>query len=155
MVTLAQRLEQLRTEHGLTRPGLSAALGLPKNAIEKFESGRQTPTKEQQNKLAAFFGVSLIYLQGESDDPTRQDSWMTAALSDAEPEPELPRQRFKPAPKPVEQSSSGNGSMVEAFLHNKAFQQTVQSMVREFLRTEEGQELLGNIIRTEINKQKK
>ena len=33
------------------RPGLSAALGLPKNAIEKFETGRQTPTKEQQEKL--------------------------------------------------------------------------------------------------------
>ena len=67
MVTLAKRLEQLRTERGLTRQGLSAALGLPRNAIEKFETGRQTPTKEQQTKLAAFFEVSMLYLQGESD----------------------------------------------------------------------------------------
>ena len=36
----------------MSRPGLSAALGLPKNAIEKFETGRQTPNQEQQEKLA-------------------------------------------------------------------------------------------------------
>lgn len=60
MVTLAQRIGELRTERGLTRPALSAALGLPKNAAEKFETGRQTPTQEQQQKLADFFGVSLF-----------------------------------------------------------------------------------------------
>ena len=34
MVTLAQRIEQLRGEAGLSRPALSAALGLPKGAVE-------------------------------------------------------------------------------------------------------------------------
>ena len=34
MVTMAQRIEQLRTEKGLSRPALSTALGLPKNAAE-------------------------------------------------------------------------------------------------------------------------
>lgn len=58
MITLAQRIEQLRTQKGLSRPALSGALGLPKNAVEKFETGRQTPTQEQQGKMAAFFGVS-------------------------------------------------------------------------------------------------
>ena len=81
MVTLAQRLEALRTEKGLTRPALSVALGMPRNAVEKFETGRQTPTKEQQNKIAAYFGVSLAYLQGESDDPTSMASWIQTALS--------------------------------------------------------------------------
>ena len=52
MVTLAQRLEELRTERGLSRPALSAELGFPKNAVEKFETGRQTPTREQQEKIA-------------------------------------------------------------------------------------------------------
>lgn len=151
MVTLAQRLEQLRTERGLTRPGLSTALGLPRNAIEKFEMGRQTPTKEQQTKLAAFFEVSLLYLQGETDDPTRQDSWMTTALSEAEPE-------HIQKPKPVVVQSSGNtsgqGSMVRSFLSNKAFQDTVRAMVLETLRTPEGQDLLAQIVRKELNKQK-
>ena len=44
MITMAQRIEALRTERGLSRPALSAALGFPKTAVEKFETGRQTPT---------------------------------------------------------------------------------------------------------------
>ncbi len=155
MVTLAQRLEQLRTERGLTRPALSAALGLPKNAIEKFETGRQTPTKEQQTRLAAFFEVSLFYLQGETDDPTRQDSWMSAALNEEGP----PVSRPKPTPRPAATYSSAPaqpqaGSMVQSFLTNKAFQDTVRAMVLETLRTPEGQELLSQIVRKELNRQK-
>lgn len=155
MVTLAQRITALRTQQGLTRPALSAALGLPRNAVEKFETGRQTPTKEQQAKIAAFFGVSLQYLQGESDDPTRQDSWMTAALSEAEPEP-VPQPRYKPAPKPTAQSGGqqGQGALVNSFLNNKAFQDTVRAMVLETLRTPEGQALLAQIVRKELNHQK-
>ena len=155
MVTLAQRLEQLRTERGLTRPGLSVALGLPRNAIEKFETGRQTPTREQQTKMAAFFEVSLLYLQGETDDPTRQDSWMTAALSEAEPEPVYkPRPVQKPAVVQSSGSTQAQGSMVQSFMNNKAFQDTVRAMVLETLRTPEGQELLAQIVRKELNKQK-
>ena len=66
MVTLAQRIEELRTARGLSRPALAAALGFPRTAIEKFETGRQTPTQDQQNKLASYFGVSLFYLRGET-----------------------------------------------------------------------------------------
>ena len=51
MITMAQRIEELRTEKGLSRPALSAALGFPKTAAEKFETGRATPTKEQQEKI--------------------------------------------------------------------------------------------------------
>lgn len=156
MVTLPQRITELRTQRGLTRPALSAALGLPRNAVEKFESGRQTPTKDQQAKLADFFGVSLLYLQGESDDPTRQGSWMTAALSEAEPDPE-PRPRPRPAPKPVAQSAGegqSQGALVGSFLNNKAFQDTVRAMVLEALRTPDGQALLAQIVRKELNRQK-
>ena len=70
MITMAQRIEELRTEKGLSRPALSAALGFPKTAAEKFETGRATPTAEQQKKMADFFGVSLFYLKGESNDKT-------------------------------------------------------------------------------------
>ena len=154
MVTLQQRIEALRTEKGLTRPALSIALGLPRNAVEKFETGRQTPTKEQQEKIADYFGVSLFYLRGESDDPTRQASWMTAALSGVtQDEPEVvrrPRPQPKAAPQPA---SGGQGALVASFLQNKAFQDTVRAMVLETLRTREGQELLAQIVRKEINRQ--
>lgn len=80
MVTMAQRIEALRTEKGLSRPALAAALGLPRLSIEKFETGRQTPSQEQQQKLAGAFGVSLPYLRGETDDPTSMDNWLSALL---------------------------------------------------------------------------
>ena len=91
MVTLAQRIESLRTEANLSRPALAAALGFPKGSIEKFETGRQTPSKEQQEKLAAHFGVSLFYLRGESNDRTRQEDWMDAPPSPNVPSAKSPR----------------------------------------------------------------
>lgn len=153
MVTLAQRLEALRSEKGLTRPALSTALGMPRNAIEKFETGRQTPTKEQQQKLANYFEVSLAYLKGESDDPTSMASWMTTALSGAEPEPEAPARRVAPAPKP--QNASGTqGGVLAALLSNKAFHDTLRAEILEVLRTGQGQELLAQIVKKELDKQK-
>ena len=82
MITIGQRIEELRTQRGMSRPAPSAALGLPKTAVEKFETGRQTPTQEQQEKLADYFGVSLFYLRGESSDGTRMEDWMSGALLD-------------------------------------------------------------------------
>lgn len=153
MVTLAQRLEALRTEKGLTRPALSAALGMPRNAIEKFETGRQTPTKDQQTKLASYFGVSLAYLRGESDDPTSMANWMTAALSEAEDEPPVPVRRAPAAPKP-QPASGQQGSILAALLTNKAFHDTIRAEILEVLRTNEGQELLAQIVRKELDKQR-
>ena len=57
MVTMAQRIEALRTEKGLSRPALAAALGLPRLSIEKFETGRQTPSQEQQQKRETVLDV--------------------------------------------------------------------------------------------------
>lgn len=82
MITLAQRIEQLRTAAGYSRAGLASALGFPKGAFDKFETGRATPTKEQQAKIADFFSVSLFYLRGESNDPTRQEDWMDLAAAE-------------------------------------------------------------------------
>lgn len=153
MVTLAQRLEALRTEKGLTRPALSAALGMPRNAIEKFETGRQTPTKDQQAKLASYFAVSLAYLRGESDDPTSMSSWMTAALSDADDELAVPVRRAPAAPKP-QPASGQQGAILSALLTNKAFHDTLRAEILEVLRTNEGQALLSQIVRKELDKQR-
>ena len=39
MVTLAQRITELRTERNMSRPELSVAMGLPKNAAENCAVG--------------------------------------------------------------------------------------------------------------------
>lgn len=85
MVTMAQRIEELRTKKAMSRPALAAALGLPRLSIEKFETGRQTPTQEQQQKLASAFGVSIAYLRGETDDPTSMDNWLSGAVPAEDP----------------------------------------------------------------------
>ena len=147
MVTMAQRIEALRTEQNLSRPALAAALGLPRTAIEKFETGRQTPTKEQQEKLAAFFGVSVFYLRAESDDPTTQRTWMDMAYAQEDtPAPAFVPQKAKPVSRPATPAGDG-GTVFDAVLHSKGFQELLRTAVLDALRSPEGQDLLVQAIR--------
>ena len=153
MITMAQRIEALRTERGLSRPALSAALGFPKTAVEKFETGRQTPTQDQQDTLASYFGVSLFYLRGESDDPTRMESWLNTGYVEEEPAPRpVPRPA---APKIVAQSSAAgqnDSNMFSAFMKSKSFQDLLRATVLDVLRSPEGQELIAKAVRKEVGR---
>lgn len=154
MVTMAQRMEALRTEQNLSRPALAQALGLPRTAIEKFETGRQTPTKEQQEKLAAFFGVSVFYLRAESDDRTTQRTWMDMAY--AQSDESTPAYTPKKA-KPTTQTSAPvgeGGTVFDAVLQSRNFQDMLRTAVLDALRSPEGQDLLTQAIRKELSKLK-
>lgn len=111
MVTMSQRIAELRAERGMSRAALSLALGLPKNAAEKFETGRQTPTQEQQEKISAFFGVSVFYLRGETSDRTSMGSWMEAALNESEPDP-TPAEQLRRPPKTASAPSGDSASIL-------------------------------------------
>ena len=150
MVTLGQRMEAQRSERGMSRPALSAALGLPKGAAEKFETGRQTPTKEQQEKIAAFFGVSVFYLRGGSSDRTRQEDWMgAAAFTDEEPV-FVP----KPAPRPAKPKAAepAQGGMLDAMLASKGVQELLRGVVLDVLKSPEGQAVIAQAVRKELKK---
>ena len=152
MVTLAQRIEALRTEKGLSRPALAAALQLPRMAVEKFETGRQTPSKEQQEKMASFFGVSLFYLRGESNDRTKQENWMDGDFVDDEPAAAPPpRRAVRPVPQP-QPSGGEQGTLFDSFANSRAFQEMVRSAVLDVLRSPEGQNLLTQAIRKELSR---
>lgn len=148
MVTMAQRIEALRTERNLSRPALSAALGLPRTAMEKFETGRQTPTQDQQAKLASYFGVSLSYLRGESDDPTTMESWLSGNVPDDPAPIPAPRQTAKPRPAAVQE----DGAVFGALLKSPSFQALMRSAALEALKSPEGQELLAKAVRKELNR---
>ena len=143
MITLAQRIQQLRAERGVSAPALSAALGLPRTAVEKFETGRQTPTQDQQKKLAAYFGVSEFYLRGESDDRTQMSDWMDGAFLDT-PAP-------APAPAPVRAAKkpavNEDGALFGAFLNSQKFQDALRAAVLDVLRSPEGQALIEKAVR--------
>ena len=150
---MAQRIEALRNEKGLSRPALAAELGFPKNAIEKYETGRATPTKDQQEKMASYFGVSLFYLRGESGDRTRQEDWMSGGLSAADEEPV-----YRPAPavkRPkAEPVSNGGATMLDALFSSKQAKDQFKAMVLEALRSPEGQELIAQAVWKELAKRR-
>ena len=148
MVTMAQRIESLRTERGLSRPALSAALSFPRTAVEKFETGRQTPTQSQQIQLAAYFGVTTAYLRGETDERAEgAGTWLERAYAE-EPAP-APRPAPAPAAQTVVQSSGtkSEGAMFSALLKSDSFQALVRSAVADYLRSPEGQALLEKAAR--------
>ena len=155
MVTMAQRIEALRTERDLSRPALAQALSFPKNAVEKFETGRATPTKEQQERMADYFGVSLFYLRGESNDRTRQDAWLEGDFADDGPgHVPLPAAPNKAAQKTSAPASSGQGTLFDSFLTSKQFQDQLHAAVLNVLRSPEGEELIAKVVRKELLKQK-
>ena len=57
----------------------------------------------------------------------------------------------KAAPQPTHQEQ---GSMADAFLNNKAFQELVRATVLEVLRSPEGQEILSRTVRKELDRQR-
>ena len=149
MVTMAQRIEALRTEKGLSRPALAAALGLPRLSIEKFETGRQTPSQEQQQKLASAFGVSIAYLRGETDDPTSMDNWLSGAVP-AEDPVVLPKAVRKATAAVVAQSgdsSKSDGAVFSALLKSDSFKALVRETVLEVLKSPEGLALLAKAVK--------
>ena len=68
MVTMAQRIEALRTEAGLARVPASLELGFPKNAFEKFETGRQTLRRSSRKSWPPIRRVPVLP-PGESNRP--------------------------------------------------------------------------------------
>ena len=135
MISLGGRIEELRSERGLSRPALCAELNFPKNAIEKFETGRQTPTKAQQERMAEYFGVSLLYLRGETNDRTRMGTWMEDVPD--EPADELPAAVKKAAKKPNEPKPEG--SIFDGLLATEQVKSLLREIVLETLRSPEGQ----------------
>ncbi len=151
MVKLSERFRELRFQKGVSRTEMAAQLGLPAAAIDRFETGRATPNREQMKQLAGYFGVSELYLRGETDDPTSMETWINRAfLEEEEPVRTVKAPKERPAPSaPGDQSS-----LADAFLHNKAFQEMVRSTVLEVLRSPEGQQMLERTVRRELDRQR-
>ena len=149
MVSMGQRIEALRTERNLSRIALSGELGFPKGAIEKYETGRQTPSKEHQEKMAEYFGVSLLYLMGVTHDRIRMSNWMDMAHDDAEPVVNIPAPASK-ARKGKEPEPEGG--LLDTLLATKQARELIAATVLETLRSPEGMELIARAVRAELKK---
>lgn len=64
------RLKELRSKKGITQEVLASALEIPESTIRRYESSDDnTPRRERLEKIADYFGVSVDYLLGRTDDP--------------------------------------------------------------------------------------
>ena len=67
----AIRLKTLRSNKNITTVVLAKEIGVSKQAISQFEKASTYPHCNTLVALADYFDVSLDYLCGRSDDPTR------------------------------------------------------------------------------------
>ena len=64
---LGQRLRQLREQAGLTQLKLGTMLHVSKNTISNYERNIYQPSDPTKMEIARIFGVTLDYLNGNSD----------------------------------------------------------------------------------------
>jgi len=65
------RLFQLRSSKSLTQKQLGIEIGTIKQSINNWEKCVSVPNLDTTSALADYFDVSIDYLVGRSDDPTR------------------------------------------------------------------------------------
>lgn len=67
MLSLGERLANLRENLGLTQKELAAKLNVGRSTISDYEKGTTQPSYDVLIKLADFFDVSLDYLFGRTE----------------------------------------------------------------------------------------
>lgn len=71
MPLFSERLKQLRSQKKLMAKAMAELLGITYRQYQRYESGEVDPPTSKTIALADYFDVSLDYLCGRSDDPTR------------------------------------------------------------------------------------
>ena len=67
VVSLADKLKNLRRSKKITQTELSKAIGMSSSVITHYESGDRMPSFDVLIKLAYFYGVTTDYLLGIND----------------------------------------------------------------------------------------
>lgn len=75
------RIKALRSEKGVKQSELAAAVNVSQAALSGYETEKYEAELETYMAIADFFGVTLDYLLGRSDDPS--------------PAPELPQEKYR------------------------------------------------------------
>ena len=63
------RLKELRKSAGLTQISLQMKTGIEQALLSKFENGERIPPTETLIILADFYGVSMDYIVGRTENP--------------------------------------------------------------------------------------
>lgn len=71
-MTFSERLKELRIYRNLTQKEIADSIGMAPVAYQRYEYGTREPAYQKLIALADYFDVSLDYLVGRSDEPTRR-----------------------------------------------------------------------------------
>ncbi len=71
MVNFCERLNELKLTKNLLQKDIAKDVNLSLRAYQYYERGERQPNLSTLIALADYFDVSLDYLVGRSDDPTR------------------------------------------------------------------------------------
>jgi len=63
------RLKELRKERGISQVKLAMDLCTNQNTISRYETGEREPGIAELIRIADYFGVSIDYLVGRSENP--------------------------------------------------------------------------------------
>ena len=67
MPSFPDRLKELRNAKGVTQKAMAEYLGITERAYSKYEYALREPNHGTTIKLADYFGVSIDYLMGRTD----------------------------------------------------------------------------------------
>ncbi|AEE97710.1 helix-turn-helix domain-containing protein [Mahella australiensis] len=67
MVTLGQRIKQLRKEHNMTQEEFGKLFGIVKSTVSLYEHDKSIPDDSIKKMIADYFNVSIDYLMGRTD----------------------------------------------------------------------------------------
>ena len=70
-MTFSDRLISIRRQRGVTQRQLAESIGVSEIAVQNYENQRRKPAFDVLIALADYFDVSLDYLVGRSDNPSR------------------------------------------------------------------------------------
>ena len=66
-MALSEKLYELRKKDGLSQEQLAEQLGVSRQAVSKWESGKTVPESDTLISISRYFNVSLDYLMKEND----------------------------------------------------------------------------------------
>ena len=67
------RLRELRKSKGVSQLKMAMDLNMSQNTISRYETGEREPGISELMKIATYFGVSVDYLIGYTDNPMRAE----------------------------------------------------------------------------------
>lgn len=69
MLTFSDRIVELKANRNLLQKNIAEAIGVTVRNYQRYEKGEQQPTLPVLTRLADYFGVSIDYLVGRTDNP--------------------------------------------------------------------------------------